>query len=154
MTGKAIQTYECRLRKARVLRLADVGGVTRIGCCDELVLAAQAAMRDLPHEQVWLFLLNGRNDVQGAIRIGEGGLHGCALRPVDVLRPAMLAGASAVALAHNHPSGDATPSAADVEMTRTLKEACELVGIYLLDHVIVTANPNVFTSMFRSLENW
>jgi DNA repair protein RadC len=59
------------------------------------------------------------------------------LRPADVLRPALEDAASGIVLVHNHPSGDPTPSRADVEMTRALLEACELLGLYFLDHVIV-----------------
>jgi DNA repair protein RadC len=64
-------------------------------------------------------------------------LHGCALRPADVLRPAVEDAASGIVLVHNHPSGDPTPSLADVQMTRALAAACQILGLRLLDHVIV-----------------
>lgn len=143
----AIQIYECRLKKAGLLRVADVtAGESVINDVSAARIGA-ALVRDVPHEQVWALLLNGKNALLGAVRLAEGGLHGAALRPVDVLRPVLVAGASALVLIHNHPSGDPTPSAADVEMTRKLHEACELVGVYLLDHVVVTTDATRYRSM-------
>lgn len=144
---RSIQRYEVRLRKAGVLRLADVGGFTRISCADTAAAVGHALMKNVPHEQVWIVMMNGSNDLQGCVRVGEGGMHGCALRPSDILRPVLLAGASGYVVIHNHPSGDPTPSGADVELTRVLAEASELVGVYLLDHVIVTRDPNVWRSL-------
>lgn len=136
-----------------MLRLRDVGGERSIRNADRLAAAAHAAMRGLPHEQVWAFFLNGRNDLIGATRLGEGGLHGCALTPLDVLRPVVLSGASGYALAHNHPSGEPTPSVSDWEMTRKLGEASDLLGVFFLDHVIVTQSPSIWVSM-RDNERW
>jgi DNA repair protein RadC len=69
--------------------------------------------------------------------VAQGGLHGCALTPGDVLRPAVRDGGSAFVLVHNHPSGDPFPSREDVAMTRLVAAAGELLGVPLLDHVIV-----------------
>ena len=56
----------------------------------------------------------------------------------EVLKPAIVAGAHAIILGHNHPSGDPKPSREDLAMTRTLREAGDLLGIQVLDHVVVT----------------
>lgn len=91
----------------------------------------------LEHEELWLLSLDARNCLKRADRVAQGGLHGCAVTPRDVLRPAVRNGASAVVVVHNHPSGDPTPSHDDLVMTRHLAEACDVVGIPLLDHVVV-----------------
>lgn len=104
---------------------------------DAVVAWARPRLATLEHEEVWLLTLDGRNGLLGATRIAQGGLHGCALTPRDVLRPAMREGGSAIVLIHNHPSGDPTPSHEDVRMTAALAIACEVVGIELLDHVVV-----------------
>lgn len=104
---------------------------------DSVVAWARPRLSTLEHEEVWLLTLDGRNGLLGATRIAQGGLHGCALTPRDVLRPAVRDGGSAIVVIHNHPSGDPTPSEEDVRMTRALCVACEVVGIELLDHVIV-----------------
>ena len=120
-----------------MLRVSDIGGELRISCAEQLARVGAALTRDLAHEQVWLILLSARNEIRGAIRLSEGGVHGTALRPVDVLRPVIVAGETAFALIHNHPSGDPMPSVADVDMTRKLIEAAEVVGLTLIDHVVV-----------------
>jgi DNA repair protein RadC len=98
---------------------------------------ARPRLAPLPHEEVWLLTLDGRNGLLSASRIAQGGLHGCALTPRDVLRPALRAGGSAIVLVHNHPSGDPTPSAEDLRMTEALAVATGVVGLELLDHVVV-----------------
>lgn len=108
-----------------------------LGSFESVAAWAQPRLAGLDHEEVWLLCLDGKNGLRSARRIGMGGLHGCALRPADVLRPALEDAASGIVLVHNHPSGDPTPSASDVALTRTLVEACQVVGLYLLDHVVV-----------------
>lgn len=149
---KDIQTYVCRLVPDTVLRVADVGFVSNIPSAEQLARIGTALTRGVPHEQVWCVLLNAKHDLIGVIRLAEGGLHGCALRPSDVLRPVLCSDASAFCLIHNHPSGDPTPSEADVEMTRLVKKAAEIVGVYMLDHVVVTRSEFNFHSMMFELE--
>jgi DNA repair protein RadC len=104
---------------------------------DAVVEWARPRVAALDHEEVWLLALDGRNGLRTVQRVGQGGLHGCALTPRDVLRPAVRDGASAIILLHNHPSGDPTPSTDDVQMTAALASACSIVGVELLDHVVV-----------------
>ncbi|MCC6900956.1 MAG: DNA repair protein [Polyangiaceae bacterium] len=98
---------------------------------------ASPRLSHLEHEEVWLLCLDGRNAMKSALCVARGGAHGCALTPRDLLAPALREAASAVVLVHNHPSGDPTPSAEDVHMTRAVAAACEVVGVPLLDHVVV-----------------
>jgi DNA repair protein RadC len=104
---------------------------------DAVVDWAHPRLSLLDHEQVWLLCLDGRNGLLSATRIAQGGVHGCALTPRDVLCPAIRDGASGIVLVHNHPSGDPTPSAEDARMTAAVALACEVVGVELLDHVVV-----------------
>jgi DNA repair protein RadC len=108
-----------------------------MGSFESVAAWARPRLGGLDHEEVWLLCLDGKNGLRSARRIGLGGLHGCALRPADVLRPALEDAASGIVLVHNHPSGDPTPSLADIELTRTLAEACQIIGLVLLDHVVV-----------------
>jgi DNA repair protein RadC len=101
---------------------------------------ANAALVPLSHEEVWLLCLDAKNHLLARRRIGIGGTHGCALTPKDVLRPAIRDCASAIVLVHNHPSGDPTPSASDVQMTRVVGAAASIVGLQLLDHVVVASS--------------
>jgi DNA repair protein RadC len=70
-------------------------------------------------------------------RVAQGGANSCALTARDILRPALRDGASAIILVHNHPSGDPTPSDADINMTSEVDVACAAIGLPLLDHVVV-----------------
>lgn len=108
-----------------------------VGSFDAVVEWGTPRLGPLAHEEVWLLALDGRNGLRTAQRIAQGGLHGCALTPRDVLWPALRDAAAAIVLLHNHPSGDPTPSNEDVVMTRSLSRACEIVGIELLDHVVI-----------------
>jgi DNA repair protein RadC len=110
---------------------------TVFGCFESVARWAEPRLACLDHEEVWLLGLDGRNGLKSAQRIAQGGLHGCALVPRDVLRPAVRDASSAIVLVHNHPSGDPRPSPEDVEMTRLVSAACEVIGVPLLDHVIV-----------------
>ena len=82
-------------------------------------------------------LLSSRNTVIGIETISVGSLNASIVHPREVFKPAIIHSASAIVLAHNHPSGDVTPSEEDLAITRRLKEAGHLLGIDLVDHVIV-----------------
>ena len=82
-------------------------------------------------------LLTVRHRVLGLHTVSVGCLTSALVHPREVFKPAILAGAAAVLLAHNHPSGDPEPSADDVALTRRLAAAGQLLGIEILDHVIL-----------------
>ncbi len=96
-------------------------------------------------EQLLALLLDVRLRLIGEARLAQGGQAALAVRAADVLRPAVRAGASAILLAHNHPSGDPTPSADDVATTRALARAANAIGIQLVDHLVI--GDNTFVSM-------
>jgi DNA repair protein RadC len=125
----AFELGERRLRRA-VPR-------TRFESLAAVVAWANPRLLPLDHEEMWLLSLDGRNALTSCRRVGQGGLHGCALTAKDILRPALRDGASSIVLVHNHPSGDPTPSTEDIRMTRAITSACVAVGLPLLDHVIV-----------------
>ena len=104
---------------------------------ENVVAWARAHLVALDHEEVWTLALDGQNHLLQARCVARGGQHGCALRARDVLRVALRDGASGLVVVHNHPSGDPKPSCEDVSMTARLVEACDAVGLPLLDHVIV-----------------
>lgn len=81
-------------------------------------------------------LLNTKNELLRPVEISHGGLDETVAAPRDVFRQAVREGASGVVVAHNHPSGDPEPSRADLMLTQRLKEAADIIGVRLLDHVI------------------
>ena len=101
----------------------------------ELMRHAAHAEREGFH----VILLDVRGRLLRAAQVAEGSLAQCPVSPRDALRPAIREGAHSIVLCHNHPSGDPTPSADDVDLTARLRAAAELVGILARDHVIVAA---------------
>jgi len=91
----------------------------------------------LEREVFYVLLLDGKNRVQGEVRVSEGSLTAALVHPREVFVPAIRAAAAALVLVHNHPSGDPTPSAEDSAITQRLRQVGELVGIRVLDHVVV-----------------
>ena len=84
-----------------------------------------------------MVLLDARTRVMACPEISRGTLSTSLVHPREVLRPAVVAHCASIIVAHNHPSGDPSPSAEDHAVTRRLADAAELMGIPLLDHVIV-----------------
>ncbi len=94
-------------------------------------------MGALAQEQVRVLLLDRRNRVVGQRVIYQGNSYSSVVRPAEVLRPAVVVAAPNIIVAHNHPSGDASPSPDDIKVTRDLAEAAKLLGVELLDHVVI-----------------
>ena len=88
-------------------------------------------------EKVWVLCLDRKNKLIRAEPITSGTASGSLVHPREVFRPAIRHGASAIILAHNHPSGDPTPSSADLKVTKKILEASKAVDLSLLDHVII-----------------
>ncbi len=102
--------------------------------------AAAFVMDDLRFretEHFWLLLLNTRHEVLERIELTHGGLASSPVHPREVFKAAVREGAAALILVHNHPSGDPTPSRADLAMTARLCRAARVIGIPILDHLIV-----------------
>ena len=103
---------------------------------------------DRAQECFGVMYLNAKHACIGVQLVAMGGLTGVEVHPREVFRGAVLAGAAAVLLVHNHPSGDPTPSADDLALTARLKAAGDLLGVPVLDHIIVAQGGS-----FRSLAN-
>ena len=88
-------------------------------------------------EQFVCFHLNARNQVNAMEVVSVGSLNASLVHPRELFKSAILNNAASVVLAHNHPSGDTTPSKEDIALTKRMVEAGELLGIEVMDHVIV-----------------
>ena len=108
-----------------------------ISCPDDLVGLLRSEMETYDREHVMLVCLNVKNQPINVSTVAIGGLSGAGLRVADIYKTALLSNASRIMLAHNHPSGDPTPSRDDIEITKRIREAGELLGIQLLDHIVV-----------------
>jgi DNA repair protein RadC len=94
-------------------------------------------MAELAQEQLRVVLLDTKNGVLDVCLVYQGGLNATVIRLADCFREAVRAGAAALVLVHNHPSGDPTPSPEDVALTKEAAKAGDLLGIEVLDHIVV-----------------
>ena len=98
-----------------------------------------SAMHHLEREELRVLLLNTKNVVTSVVTVYVGNLAGSSVRVGEVYRDAVRRLAAGIVVVHNHPSGDPSPSADDLRITRELADAGRLLDIDLLDHVIVAA---------------
>lgn len=96
-------------------------------------------------ESMKLLLLNRANRVLGLVNLSSGGTTGCIIDSKIIFQAALLAHASSIVLAHNHPSGNSQPSNIDIETTKKIKNAGQLLDISLLDHIIITPFDNYYS---------
>jgi len=104
---------------------------------DDAIRLFEYRMVDLKKEEVHVALLDTRHRTIRHVVVSSGGLASTGVFPRELFREAIKSNASAIVLAHNHPSGDPKPSQDDITTTQSLYKAASLVGIDLIDHIIV-----------------
>jgi DNA repair protein RadC len=97
-------------------------------------------------EQFVVALLNAKNKIIGLNIVSVGVLSSAQVHPREVLKPAILANSSAMILCHNHPSNDLSPSTDDLEVTRKIIKAADIVGIQVHEHLIINLEDHRFFS--------
>ena len=130
--------YRVPVVRVALVREGAVKSETRSICGPaDAAAVLRGIIGDYDREAFAVLLVNAKHRVIGAHIAGVGTLDSAQTGPREVFRAAILAGAKAVVLGHNHPSGDPTPSSADLHLTRRLAKAGELLGIPVLDHIII-----------------
>jgi DNA repair protein RadC len=112
----------------------------RIGSSEDVYRAFGPLLAPQQHEELWAIALDARQRVLGRFQLARGGLSACPVSLGDVFRPLIRECAAAMVIIHNHPSGVADPSPEDLAFTERLAQAGELLGIFLLDHIIVASD--------------
>lgn len=101
----------------------------------------------LPDREYFVAMhLDGKNKIQSVSVISQGSLNQSIVHPREVFKAAILSNAAAVIVVHNHPTGDLTPSQEDIAITKRLKDAGDIMGIRILDHIIVNTDTGDFNS--------
>ncbi len=125
----------CELGKRRAASTAeqrqDLGSATAI------YNFMHPKMQDLDVEEAWILLMNQNFKLIKPVRISHGGITETAVDVRVIMKEALLVNATILALCHNHPSGNNTPSRLDDKLTERVRKACDIMRIYFLDHVIV-----------------
>lgn len=135
-TDKAV-TLKAAFELARRLSREATGETPLLDSPARVADLLREELRPLEVETFHVLLVNTRRRLLAAERLSQGTLDTLLVHPREVFRRAIVAGAAALILAHNHPSGDPTPSEADIRVTRDLIRAGQLLKIEVLDHVIL-----------------
>jgi DNA repair protein RadC len=138
-----------KVKAAQLKAAAEIGSRTtgrirnrnrqQIRSPEEAMTMMETEMLTLPREELRAIFLDIRNRVIRICRIAEGSLSMSVIQPRDLFREAVRSNAAALILAHNHPSGDASPSREDIDTTRRLRETGDMMGVKVVDHLIIAS---------------
>ncbi|MDP3044353.1 MAG: DNA repair protein RadC [Eubacteriales bacterium] len=137
--AKAIEV-RAALELGRRVAAAPAVGRPVIRTPDDAAAVVMENFRHLDREHFGVLVLNTKHQVLAHERVSVGTLNSSSVHPREVFKNAVRRNAAALVLVHNHPSGDPTPSRQDIELTRRLVEAGQIMGIEILDHIIVGDN--------------
>ena len=112
--------------------------VRKVACSRDAIKVFYPVMKNLSHEEVMVIFLNSMNAVLHLETLYKGTTGEVAFGSRDILSRALSVNATAVIVAHNHPSGDPSPSRCDISQTDKLKSACDALDVALLDHIIIS----------------
>ena len=109
-----------------------------LGTATKIYNHMHPVLQDADVEEFWLLLMNQNHRLIKKLRISHGGITEVSVDIRIIMREAVLANATILAVCHNHPSGNLRPSTADNDLTNQLQRACQLMRIHFMDHVIIT----------------
>jgi DNA repair protein RadC len=104
---------------------------------EDVVRLCATQLRGLDREHFWALVLSTKNRLLRMTEVSVGSLNASIVHPRELFKEAVRVSAASIVVVHNHPSGDPTPSGADLQLTRRLAKAGEVLGIELLDHVVI-----------------
>lgn len=125
------------MRRYQVELLSDKSQV-QIRTAEDITKRMRHHIANLDHEEVWIMLLNRRNEVIKEFRLTSGSSIASVFDTKMIIKRALLEDAQGIVMCHNHPSGNLQPSPQDDNITRKLSEACRAMDLRFLDHVIIT----------------
>ena len=127
----------CAADDVRTFRPGPPAQRPQVRCPEDALALVAPALAGRDREHCLLVALDTRHRLIEVTTVSVGTAGHTFMSPREVFRDALLTGASAIFLAHNHPSGDASPSADDRRVTRRLAEAAATIGVELLDHLVI-----------------
>ncbi len=113
---------------------------TGITSSNDVAVLFTTLLGDLDHEEFWILMLNRSNKVIDKFMASKGGITGTVIDVRSIMKVAVEKVATSMVLCHNHPSGNLSPSDADLQITRKLKDAGKIMDIQVIDHLIITQN--------------
>lgn len=140
----------CLVREIELVYRGDVIEVDPIRSSKDVNELVREIIPDGPRELLVVLMIDAKKRPIGHYRF-SGSLDATIAAPSDMFRAALHAGAHAIVLAHNHPSGDPIPSPDDIALTERVNRASEIIGIPLLDHVILGSKGRYFSFLDKGL---
>ncbi len=111
--------------------------VQRITCADDAIQLLSPTLRNIKHEECWVLFLTNSSQVIEKMKISQGGVQATVVDNKLIVKRALELLSTQILIAHNHPSGCAEPSPADIAMTKRLQQAANLFDIKIIDHIII-----------------
>lgn len=146
------QMIKAAMELAQRLTRESVGESPLITTPEQAAAVLRERARVLQHEIFWALMLDTKNRLIGEPKqISQGTLNSSLVHPRELFKKAVEHSCAAIILAHNHPSGDPTPSSEDIKVTKQLIGAGEVMGIKILDHIIIGHRKQHNASDFLSL---
>lgn len=139
--SNSINIYKCHLIKESSHKYHR----TISAVSDAVKLSIDLGFASFSDEVFGIFCLNTKGALAGFHEVSHGTLNSASVHPRDVFKRALINNAASVILIHNHPSGDPTPSAEDIFVTKRLSEIGELFGIPIIDHIIIGENSSYYS---------
>lgn len=138
-----ITKYKTKLSETGLAYLVKDNAVnypeSKLDCSQKIVMMLNSVfdLKNETEEHVYLICFNNKIRLNGIFELSHGTVNASLVTPREVFQKALLCNASGIVIAHNHPSGDTTPSSCDREITDRIKSAGELMSIKLVDSIIV-----------------
>ena len=111
--------------------------INKISCAQDVFDLFHERLRDKKQEEFYVLMLNSKNNIIKEQFIYKGTLNAAIIEPREIFKEALKNSAAKIILIHNHPSGDPSPSKEDVDITKKINEAGQIVDIKVLDHIII-----------------
>ncbi|MFA6282448.1 MAG: JAB domain-containing protein [Candidatus Omnitrophota bacterium] len=134
----SLNFYSLKLVREKTEKYETEKNITKKETLKEIALLLN--LQEEPEEVFVILTVNTKHRVVGVFEVSRGSLAATLIHPREVFKRALLDNASGIFCIHNHPSGDVTPSSEDIAATERLKDAGEILGIGLIDHLIAGEN--------------
>ena len=137
--SKRAERIQCAIEVGRRIASANKAVEDVISSSDDVVRIMRPQLQELKHEECWAIYLTNSNRIIERSRISQGGVQATVVDHRLIVKRALELLSTRIIIVHNHPSGTATPSGADLDITKRIKEATSLFDIQLLDHIIISS---------------
>ena len=137
--SKRLEKIQGAIEAGRRVASANRAIEDSISSSDDVVRTMRPKLKELKHEECWAIYLTNSNRIIESTCISKGGVQATVVDHRLIVKRALELLSTRIIIVHNHPSGTATPSGADFDITKRIKEATSLFDIQLLDHIIISA---------------